>query len=223
MSTPSKVRLVCFDLGGVLVRIRTAWPELCRAAGLEVRGESAGQVAENARQKLGQALQTGELSADEWIAQVSAALGSAYAAQEITALHDAVLVEEYQGVGAVIDELHRAGVDTACLSNTNAAHWTVMMHHDGSRDLDGEPRYPAVRSLRSHFASHLMRLTKPAPDIYRAFEKATGRAGSEILFFDDVADNIEAARGVGWNAERIDPTKPTDAQIRIHLKRHGVL
>jgi putative hydrolase of the HAD superfamily len=223
VSSPWQVRLVCFDLGGVLVRIRTAWPELCRAAGLEVRGESAGDAAEKARQKLGQALQTGELSVEGWIEQVCAALGSTYAAQEITALHEAVLIEEYAGVAGLIDELHRAGIDTACLSNTNAAHWAIMMHLDGAGPLDGEPRYPAVRSLRSHFASHLMRLTKPAPDIYRAFERATGRAAKEILFFDDLAENVEAARSVGWNAEHIDPTRSTDAQMRDHLARYGVL
>jgi FMN phosphatase YigB (HAD superfamily) len=223
VTSPSKVRLVCFDLGGVLVRVRTAWPELCRAAGFEVRGESAGEIAEKARQQLGQAFQTGELSVEAWIAEVCATLGSLYAAEELTALHDAVLVEEYAGVGAVIDELHRAGIETACLSNTNAAHWATLMHHDGARSLVGEPRYPAVRNLRSHFASHLMRLTKPAPDIYRAFERSTGRSGGEILFFDDLAENIAAARAVGWNAERIDPTKPTDAQIRGHLARYGVM
>jgi FMN phosphatase YigB (HAD superfamily) len=68
-----------------------------------------------------------------------------------------------------------------------------------------------------------MKFIKPAPDIYRAFEKATGRSGSQILFFDDLAENVAAAKSLGWHAERIDPTAPTDAQLRRHLAAYGVL
>jgi FMN phosphatase YigB (HAD superfamily) len=218
-----EVRLVCFDLGGVLVRIRTQWADLCRAANLDVRGESGGDVAERARRRLSDALQLGELSPEAWTAELGAALGGLYTREEIAALHDAVLVEEYAGVRALIDDLHRAGVATACLSNTNAVHWATMLHLDGTEPLAGEPRYPAVRSLRSLNASHLMRLTKPALDMYRALERATGYSGAEILFFDDVAENVAAAREAGWCAERIDPAEPTDLQMRRHLAAYGVL
>ncbi|MET0592076.1 MAG: HAD-IA family hydrolase [Polyangiaceae bacterium] len=223
MSLDEKIRLVCFDLGGVLVRIRTQWPDLCRAARLDVRGDSGGDVAERARRLLSDALQLGSLSPDAWLTEVGTALGGLYTAEEITALHDAVLVEEYAGVGALIDDLHRAGVATACLSNTNAVHWATMLHHDGSAPLPGEPRYPGVKSLRSLNASHLMRLVKPAPEIYRALEGATGFAGAQILFFDDLAENVAAARHVGWIAEQIDPTQPTDVQMRRYLAVHGVI
>ncbi len=32
-----RIRLVCFDLGGVVIRICRTWAEGCAAAGLEVR------------------------------------------------------------------------------------------------------------------------------------------------------------------------------------------
>ena len=223
VSQRAEIRLVCFDLGGVLVRIRTAWPDLCRAANLDVRGDSGGDVAERARRKLSDALQLGDLSPEAWTAELGAALGGLYTREEIAALHDAVLVEEYEGVGALIDDLHRAGIATACLSNTNAVHWATMLHHDGTAPLAGDPRYPAVQSLRSRSASHVLRLTKPAPEMYRALERATGYAGAQMLFFDDLAENVAAARELGWCAERIDPTQPTDVQMRRHLAAHGVL
>jgi FMN phosphatase YigB (HAD superfamily) len=223
MSDRGVIELVCFDLGGVLVRTCTTWSDLCRAVRLEVRGESADDRAEHARRTLTDAHQAGELSTEQWIHAMGEALGGLYAAQEIAALHEAVLVEEYAGIGAVIDEIHRAGVATACLSNTSARHWATMLHYDGTRALPGEARYPGVRKLGAHYASHLMRLVKPAPAIYRAFEKATGRSGAQILFFDDLAENVAAARSVGWRAEQIDPTAPTDVQLRRHLAAHGVL
>jgi len=223
MSETRAIELVCFDLGGVLVRTCTVWSDLCRAARLEVRGGSAGALAEQARRQIGEAQMLGSLSTEQWVEAMHRALDGLYSAEEITALHDAVLIGEYPGVGALIDDLHRAGVATACLSNTSSPHWVKMLHHDGVDPLPGDALYPGVRSLGSHHASHLMRLLKPSPSIYRAFEKATGYSGAQILFFDDLAENIAAAREVGWRAETIDPTRPTDEQLRRYLAAHGVL
>jgi glucose-1-phosphatase len=223
MSGARSIELVCFDLGGVLVRICTAWSDLCRANQLEVRGESASDLAEIARRRLSDAHMVGELSTEQFIEAMGAALGGLYSVEEIVALHDAVIVEEYPGIGALIDDLHRAGVATACLSNTSGPHWARLVHHDGTRALPGEARYPGVCKLGSHHASHLMRLIKPEPAIYRAFEKATGRSGAQILFFDGLEANVNAARHVGWHAEVIDPTASTEEQLRRHLARHGVL
>jgi putative hydrolase of the HAD superfamily len=223
MSENVPIELVCFDLGGVLVRTCTVWSDLCRAVQLEVRGDSAGELAERERRQLSEAYMRGDLSTEQWIEALGSVLGGLYAAEEIARLHDAVIIEEYPGIGVLIDDLHRAGVATACLSNTSETHWAKLVHHDGARALQGEARYPAVRKLGSHYASHLMRLVKPTLDIYRAFEKATGRSGAQILFFDDLEENVAAARSLGWRAERIDPTAPTAEQLRRHLAAHGVI
>jgi glucose-1-phosphatase len=223
MSKAEKIELVCFDIGGVLVRIYTGWSDICRAARLDLRGDSAGDAAQRARRQLVDALQAGDLSTEQWTMAMHEALGGLYTPEEIAALHEAVIIEEYPGVSAIIDELHRAGVATACLSNTNDTHWSKLLHRDGERMLPGEPRYPTVHRLRSHYASHLLKLVKPAPAIYRAFEKATGYTGPQILFFDDVAEHVAAARAVGWRAETIDAAAPTDEQLRRYLVAHGVL
>jgi putative hydrolase of the HAD superfamily len=218
-----KIELVCFDLGGVLVRTCTVWSDLCRVARLEVRGASATEAADRLRRELSDAHQLGNMSTTEWIAAMVRGLDGLYTAEEITALHDAVLVEEFPGVHALIGELHAAGIATACLSNTNEPHWHKLVHHDGEKPLSGEPRYPAIHGLGAHHASHLMRLAKPSPAIYRAFEEAVGKRGSAILFFDDLAENVDGARRVGWRAERIDPARPTDEQMRRHLRAYGVI
>jgi glucose-1-phosphatase len=223
MSAAEKIELVCFDIGGVLVRVCTAWSDLCRAARLDVRGDSAGDAADRARRRLIDALQAGDLSTEQWTLAMHEALGGLYTREEIARLHDTVIIEEYPGVSAIIDELHRAGVTTACLSNTNDRHWPKLVHREGEKLLPGEPRYPTVHRLRSHHASHLLRIVKPAPGIYRAFEKATGYTGQQILFFDDLMENVAVARAVGWRAEAIDPAAPTDEQLRRYLVAHGVL
>jgi putative hydrolase of the HAD superfamily len=224
VSVTAKIELVCFDLGGVLVRTRTSWPDLCRGASVDIRGDSAASAAaEAARRKLSEALQSGGLTTEQWIGEMEKLLEGSYATHEIAALLDAVIVDEYAGIDTLIDDLHRAGIATACLSNTNAAHWPILVHRDGNEPLPGAPRYPSVQRLRSHHASHLMGFAKPEPAAYRAFEKATGYAGPQILFFDDLEENIAAARAFGWRCEIIDPKAPTDVQLRRHLAAYGVL
>ena len=66
-------------------------------------------------------------------------------------------------------------------------------------------------------------LAKPGLDIYHAFVERTGHRAAGILFFDDLEENVVAARRAGWNAEQIDHTGDTAAQIRGHLREYGVL
>jgi FMN phosphatase YigB (HAD superfamily) len=222
-SATTTIRVVCFDLGGVLVRIGRSWTEVVAAAGFEIRGDVASPEAQSARHELMDLYALGKISEDEWAHRSASALGDVYTAEELKAIHQGWLVEEYPGVVVLIDALNQADVHTACLSNTNHAHWVRMLHHDGNGPLAGEPPYPGIVRLRSHYASHLLGLAKPDEAIYRAFERASGYRGDEVLFFDDLAANVEAARNVGWTAERIDPDVETAPQLYEHLRRRRVL
>jgi FMN phosphatase YigB (HAD superfamily) len=218
-----KIRLVCFDLGGVLVKICRSWSDGCRAAGLDVRGNSAGDRAGSVRRELTQKLGIGRLSEDEWAEQLALGLGGLYSAEELRRIHHAWSQQEYAGALDLVEELNASQVTTACLSNTNQSHWTRLLHHDGQRPLAGAPEYPAVLRLHRHYASHLLGLAKPDAAIYRAFEQATEHAPADILFFDDLPDNVAAARALGWNAERVNPHQETIPQLRRFLGTYRVL
>jgi FMN phosphatase YigB (HAD superfamily) len=215
--------IVCFDLGGVLLRICRSWTEACRAAGVEARNEPPDRAADDKRRELSDRHGTGDISLDQWAIGVSEALQAAYAPDELKRIHRAWLQEEHPGALDMIEDLHRLGFATACLSNTNETHWARLMHRDGSRPLDGRPEYPAIVRLKQHFASHLMRLAKPDPAIYERFEQLTGHAGKSVLFFDDTKDNVVAARAKGWQAEWIDVAGDPVAQMREYLRKRGVL
>jgi FMN phosphatase YigB (HAD superfamily) len=215
--------IICFDLGGVILRICRSWPEACRAAGVQVRNEPPHRAADDKRRHLSDRHGTGDISLHEWAAAVSEALQAAYSPEELKRIHHAWLREEHPGALELVEELHRSDVATACLSNTNEAHWARLVHQDGSRPLEGSPEYPAIVRLKHHFASHLMRLAKPDPAIYASFERATGYQGKSVLFFDDTKDNVVAAREFGWQAEWIDVAGDPVAQMREYLKQRGVL
>ncbi len=225
MSPPAmaSVRLVCFDLGGVLIRIRHSWQEACRAAGLAAGDEPLPLHVENKRRALAALLDAGRISVEQWADGVSKAFDGAYSPEDAKRANDAICREEHAGAAALVDALHDAGVATACLSNTNHAHWVRLLHHDGVAPLAGAPAYPSVARLKQRFASHLLGLAKPDAAIYAEFERLVGLQGQDILFFDDRAENVEAARRRDWRAHRIDPERDTIAQVREHLRHHGVL
>lgn len=221
--TSASVKIVCFDVGGVLVRCHRSWPDVCRAVGLEPRGNWAGEAQLLAYQTLMDLFGTGQISEQEWSERLSIALAGNHTAAELVRIHNGWTRGEYPGIAALVDELNAGDVETACLSNTTHSHWVRLLHEEDGRALPGPPGFPGVRRLRQHFASHVLGLAKPDPAIYRAFEAATGRTGAEILFFDDLPPNVTAARALGWKAELIDPEGQTAQQIRRHLARHRII
>jgi FMN phosphatase YigB (HAD superfamily) len=215
--------LVCFDVGGVLVRLCAGWEEAYREAGLDLRPIPAGPAVEARRREVGIRLDMGELSLDTWAESVAQVIDLVYSADELKRVHHAFLKGEYAGAVELVDELNASGVTTACLSNTNAAHWLRLAHVDQGGLRPGVPEFPSVARLKHPLASHLLRAVKPDPAAYAQLEEATGRRGSAIVFFDDREENVIAARRHGWRAERVDPLADTIAKVRQHLATAGVL
>ena len=214
----ARIRMVCFDWGGVILRICRSWAEGCAVAGLPVRGEPAEDRPVAARRAISHEFQIGRIGVDDYLARLSDSFSGAYTPEECRRVHDAWLLHEYPGVAALIDSLASLqNVETGLLSNTNELHWARAAPN-------GElPHFPAINALAHRHASHLLGLAKPGVEIYRAFERETARAPAEILFFDDLPENIDAARAAGWRAERIDHAGDTAAQLHAHLLAYGVL
>jgi putative hydrolase of the HAD superfamily len=204
------IRVVCFDIGGVVVRICRSWTEGCAAAGLEARRPSLWEHAKAARLALVRRHQIGRIDGTTFAREISALWGGLYSPAEIMGIHRAWLLDEYEGIGDLIESVHRAGLETAALSNTCHEHWCRM----------GE--YPAVMRIHHLLPSHQLGLQKPDPLMYRRAEQRLGHRGAEIIFFDDKLKNIDAARTAGWHAEAIDPSTSTVPQITDALGARGI-
>ncbi|MEM7229734.1 MAG: HAD-IA family hydrolase [Planctomycetota bacterium] len=209
----SSIRVVCFDLGGVLIQICRSWREGCAVADLPVRdGIDAALDHASEWRIANEQYQIGAITLADYARTVSDSIDGLYTPAEIERIHLCWTRDPYADVNDVIDDLHRADITTAALSNTNEAHWAIIAHVD-----------PVAR-LNHAFASHLMELHKPDPAIFRAFESAIGHAGDEILFFEDTEENaIAANREFGWHTHVVDPLQPTAPQIRAALGEFGVL
>ena len=202
---PPNPSLVCFDLGGVFIRLQPDLASACRDAGVEHRGGWEHLASDAPRLDLIERYQVGEIDCQTYYGAMSDLSAGRYSPEEIEAIHRVWVIEPYAGLDALLDEIESAGLATACLSNTNASHWRWL-----------ENVAPFIRLQHRH-ASHLLGAHKPDERIYRAFEREVRRDGRSIVLFDDLAENVEAARRLGWHAHRIDPTGDTAAQIRSHL------
>lgn len=213
------VRLVCFDWGGVILRHCRSWAEGVRAAGLPLRGNTDSLECQARRKPLGQAHQVGAIDERSFFARLQDAVQGHYSVEELQRIHDAWLIDEYPGVSQIIDRIHaNPRVTTALLSNTNSRHWARHVP-----TIDRPADFPTAYKLRHRHASHLLGLAKPGAEIYSAFESATGFSGSQILFFDDLPDNLATAASFGWRTCIIDHTGDTASQIEHALHEHSVL
>ncbi len=216
------IQLVCFDLGGVLVRICRTWEEACARAGIDVRASDEWDRLRPARREITRLYGIGRIPCDQYFRDISLAMGGLYTPAEVQRIHHAWTIEDYPGVSDVLARLNETGVRTACLSNTNHSHWVRLVHHDGDRDLPGKPEFPVVRLIGERHASHLLGTAKPDSSAYAAFQRAVDVAPGRILFFDDLEENIAAAQKAGWVARHIDHQADTARQIEAHLRDLGL-
>ncbi len=229
MSTQPDIRIVVFDLGGVIVRICRTWEDGCRAAGLSPRDgidRWEAPPAKERRRELNSLHQRGLIPSTDFYKGIALSAPGVYTADEIRRVHHAWTLDEYPGVGKLIDELHSAGMTTGVLSNTNEAHWARL-----APPIDQPAtEYPTPRRMHHVHASHLLQLIKPDVTIYHAFVNRTGfRAGaadtahgSEILFFDDLIENVQSARAAGWLAHQVDHAGDPASEMRSVLREMGV-
>ena len=66
------------------------------------------------------------------------------------------------------------------------------------------------------FFSYDVGTRKPDEAFYAAVASRLGHPGAELLFFDDLAGNVEAARQAGWQAELYTTVERVKADIARH-------
>jgi len=203
--------LVVFDLGRVLIRICDGWRHACETVGVP-----APKLDDKTLERMAivsHRHERGEISDRQFIEDTASLAGVLPDDVERVAL--GWLRGPMPDIEALIDDVLATGVQTACLSNTNAMHWAMMTGQ-------GDNALPLAK-LHHRFASHELGVMKPDAAIYDIVEARTGVAPGAILFFDDHPPNVAAARNRGWRAHRITPDRPTVEQMREHLTAAGVL
>ena len=205
--------LICFDLGGVVVHHCRTWQEGCAAAGVPFDPESSPDHPRHAaaQRDLVMRFITGALDPDGFVCAVAGLTQGRTSEADVRRVHGSWITGEYAGVGDIIGELNAAGIRTSCLSNTDPLHWEWMERHS-----------PAFRAIRIRHASHLLGMAKPDPRIFLRFAELVGTTAKDIVLFDDLQPNVDAAHAAGWTAYRIDHLRCTATQLRQIMSRIGL-
>lgn len=208
--------LVIFDLGRVLVRICDSWRHACEVAGIagQIDWRDLDASEQSELTKIIHEFDTGRLDLQSFARRAGPLRG--LSVEQMIAMNNGYLLGPFPGAVELLDELNAAGHTTACLSNTNPNHWKRLTD---PADAHGQ----LLSRLRHRFGSHLMQVRKPDPEIYARVERETTTPAERIIFFDDLPENIAAARARGWKGYVVPVGGNPIPAIRANLQDAGVL
>jgi len=177
---------VIFDLGGVLVGVD--FMRACRR--LEAAGSAPAAVILEAiaRGEAKAGFDTGRLSPQQFAARFCAAIGLRLPYSEFAEIWCDIFTEKREVTG-LLDEIGKHA-DLLLLSNTDPLHLAHVRSH-----------YGFLSKFRKLVLSYEVGHAKPARQI---FERAIGLVapGTPMIYFDDVAEFVAAARACGLPAEQ---------------------
>lgn len=187
----TEIRFVYFDLGNVLVAFD---PAVACARVAELFDVSPSDV-DRAMYASGlqRRFEQGELSGPVFAETLRGHFGCCEAKVPTAHLLDAAseMFTPIDPMAECLRRVRRCGRRVGILSNTCEAHW----------DWITRQAYPLLREpFHAEILSYQVGAMKPDPEIYEAAERAAGVAPEEILFLDDRAENVAAARHRGWHA-----------------------
>lgn len=188
--------LLLFDLGGVLIenltfaRLRELLDRPCNDDTLKRRWLASPAVGRFEHGRL-----TPAEFASEFLAEWKLELAPGDFLEEFSGWP----ARYYPGAGEMLRQLagrHRL----ACLSNSNELHWA---RYGGFAEFFD----PAL-------SSHLLGVMKPDPRAFRMAVEHCGVPAGDILFFDDLPANVEAARAAGMRAFHVQGFGELEAVLR---------
>ena len=193
--SPGATNALLFDLGRVVIDIDFDKALTCWAG--QAGCEPAHLVGRFARDEIYQRHETGSIDDAEFFASLRTSLGIDLSDAQFLEGWNAIFAGEMPGIGSL---LMRAGtrVPLYAFSNTNNAHIEHFSHVYA--DVLGH--------FREIFLSSAIGLRKPDAAAYDHVVQAIGVPAERIVFFDDLAENIDGARARGLTAVQV--TSPDD-------------
>jgi glucose-1-phosphatase len=193
--SPGTTDALLFDLGRVVIDIDFDKALACWAG--HAGCEPAHLVGRFARDEIYQRHETGSIDDAEFFASLRRSLGIDLSDAQFLEGWNAIFAGEMPGIGSL---LMRAGtrVPLYAFSNTNNAH--VEHFSQAYAEVLGH--------FREIFLSSAIGLRKPDAAAYDHVVQAIGVPAERIVFFDDLAENIDGARERGLTAVHV--TSPDD-------------
>lgn len=199
------VKAIVFDLGKVLVDFDYG-----------IAGRKLAERATMAGAELGRFLvhvplivkyETGLITTEEFYQEVRAASGYLGDMEEFAALF-ADIFTPIEPMVRLQAELRRRGFPTYIFSNTNELAIRFIRH-----------KFEFFGNFDGYILSYEHRSMKPDARLYDVVEATSGVRGSEILYLDDLPENVEAGAARGWRVILQESPERT----RASLERLGLV
>jgi glucose-1-phosphatase len=195
----SQIRVVLFDLGGVLVELAGV-PTVLKWMDNRVSPEELWKMW--LQSPAVRAFETGRTDAgsfaEDLITEMALPVPREQLLEEFTLWPRGLFPGALEMVKRIPTRYTRA-----TLSNSNALHWPRLM-----KELQLEEAFDR------HFASHLTGKIKPDEEAFHHVTYSLRCAAEEILFLDDNRLNVEAAAKVGMKAVQVHGVAATELALR---------
>ncbi len=176
-----KIKVILFDLGRVLMHIDfDAFPN-----GLGLLTEEQRAPYQMPTAKLWRLYETGKMSTDEFLESVFHIFNRKYSKAQILEAWNGIIVRDNEDIIQFVQEVQKKYL-TAILSNTSPSHWEKVLQIS-----------PLVRSIPHHFTSFSIGAMKPDHVVYDLVASTLKVLPSEILFIDDLQENVAGAVEAG--------------------------
>lgn len=107
-----------------------------------------------------------------------------------------------EGIEELLDRV-RERYNVAFLSNSNEVHEEVIPQ-----------QFPVLFRPSDRFVfSHRFRAAKPDPDIYFHALRLIGAEPREVVYIDDLLENVTAAKNIGMQAYQFDSVQELERQL----------
>lgn len=206
------IRAVMFDIGGILEVIPEGGDPATRFPALDEEWERRLDVPAGHLTRCYEAIAAdgafGRCTYDEWCARFRATSGMSQADFDMymVAFWDIYMGNPNEELIAYFRGL-RPRYRTAILSNSFV----------GAREQE-EARYGFTSMVEVAIYSHEEGIRKPDPRIYALASERLGIPPGEIIFLDDVPENIDAARASGFQAILFTSTPQAIADVEALLR-----
>jgi putative hydrolase of the HAD superfamily len=198
-----QINTVLFDLGNVLAYIDFSafWRDLGFLRAEEIVPFKDGYTA------LTLQYETGYISTDDYLNGLRTVFNNKFTIVQLEQAFSGIIQQPVEGMVDIVKRVSTIH-QTALVSNTNEIHYRLSL-----------TKFEGLKIFQKHYLSYQLRVMKPARGFYDTIIKDQGILPSKMLFIDDIADNVKAAKSAGIQAVKFEGT----AQLETNLKTLGIL
>jgi glucose-1-phosphatase len=189
---------VLFDLGNVLAHID--FDNFWRTLGF-LTHEEITPFAEGYR-SCTRRYETGLIPTSEYLTELQSVFHHRFSQEQLTAAFQHIILDPVVGMAELAESVSRTR-RTALASNTNDMHYSKSLK-----------QYTVMQALHRHYCSYQMHVMKPAREFYDFIIRDQQVAPSELLFIDDLDDNIEGARTAGMQAIKFEGVMKLEKKLK---------